>query len=267
MIRNYQKNGVDINLTPIYQSISGLKTNIAELESLTTLSSLTGDILNLNSSIISLNNDVLNINSSLSDITNSLSTLTGGFTTPYFNDHAFNTTLNFYSDMFFTGIFSLPKSTLNYTQAYWNLSNLKSVYVSYINAQTINDLSVYNFGFGDCKILCRTCHFDKCEFRWCTLSAWNIGKLENCKVGLSCRFEKCSDWEFSNVNFSYSSCGFASGSRIRFENVNFNSDFKCGLSNNDYIIYLHDCLINSSTFETTALSNIFTCDHSIQFIV
>lgn len=117
MIRNYQKNGVDINLTPIYQSISGLKSNIAELESLTTLSSLSSlsddisslsdstqyiseqiellkldlvtevfpVILSNSSAIDSLSSSLLSVNSSLaalqqscSDITNSLSTLTGG---------------------------------------------------------------------------------------------------------------------------------------------------------------------------------------------
>lgn len=112
MIRNYQKNaGLDINLTPIYQSISGLKNNIEDLESLTSLSSLTDlsvDISNLStwlstlnssfdsftdgyvsvlvpmiysnsyslgslsSSVISLNYDVLSINSSLSNLSSSV---------------------------------------------------------------------------------------------------------------------------------------------------------------------------------------------------
>lgn len=277
MIRNYQKNGADINLTPIYQSISGLKSNIAELESLTTLSSLTSDILNLNSSlsglndsIISLNNDVLNINSSLSDITNSLSTLTGGggFTAPYYNNQAFNTTLNFYSDMFFTGIFSLPSSNaiMTYDSGYWNLSELKSMRINNITVSSLKYLYMDDFFISRCYFTCESEYFNSCIFRVCTLKVESFGKFENCNIGYDVNFAG-KDLEFNSCTFSSDPIDISRCSRLSFKHIDFHKSFMCYLLFNNYRVYLHDCLINGNTFETSTLSNMFICSSNLSFIV
>lgn len=181
MIRNYQKNGgIDINLTPIYQSINGLKNNIENLESLTTLTDLSVDISNLSYSVLNLNSSLsdlndsfttlssgvigelfpsvslnslnidalssslLSVNSSLSDITNSLSTLTGGvlLTNSTFDYQAFDTTFNLAPNMFLTGNFDLNHTpSLNGSYGIWNLSHLEKKMISWLTLSNFSQIT------------------------------------------------------------------------------------------------------------------------------